>query len=253
MPRFPAAHLPAQLEVQQGTSWRDGKLYYFHPQFIEVLKIWPRPRAWRKDAGGSWQHTLSGHFSYTWHQPTTRRLAFADPAQSLFENGGAPPEWQIFRLTRNYRNTRRIAEVLARLDPRAARPDERAPEGEPPEVHVLESPSKLRRQLDDQVDRLVRQGVVPERMAILTPHTRPNSSLNAVTDLGGVPLVDRPDQRDQGLLHTTIGAFKGLEADVVLLADVRPEDPRCSRAVRYVAASRARHRLHVYATGDWLA
>ena len=55
-----------ELDVQQGTTWRDGKLYFFHPQFIEVLRIWPDPLAWRKNAGGGWQHVMSGHFSYDW-------------------------------------------------------------------------------------------------------------------------------------------------------------------------------------------
>lgn len=53
-----------ELEIQQGTTWRDGKLYFFHPQFIEILRVWPNPLAWRKNAGGGWQHLMSGHFSY---------------------------------------------------------------------------------------------------------------------------------------------------------------------------------------------
>lgn len=55
------------------------------------------------------------------------------------------------------------------------------------------------------------------------------------------------------MLHTTIGKFKGLEADVVILADIDPDDVRCNLSARYVAASRARHRLYVFQHGDWLA
>ncbi len=192
-------------------------------------------------------------------RPTTRRVAFADPAQALFtqsglSHAGTMPDWPVYRLTRNYRNTRCIAEVVARLGDGTPLPSEHAPQGEPPEIHALPAPGKLRRQLDDLIEKLVkREGVEPARITLLTPHRRSNSSLAAVTELGGVPLVDRPEQRDQGLLHMTIGAFKGLESDVIVLADVRTDDPRCSRAVRYVAASRARHRLHVFADGDWLA
>lgn len=42
--------------------------------------------------------------------------------------------------------------------------------------------------------------------------------------------------------------------DTVTLAatDIDPEDPRCDRNARYVAASRAKHRLFVFEKGDWL-
>jgi DNA helicase IV len=73
-----------------------------------------------------------------------------------------------------------------------------------------------------------------------------------VDALAGIPLADRPADQEGKLLHTTIGKFKGLESDIVVMADVDPSDPRCSTRARYVAASRARHMLHVFAKGDWL-
>lgn len=54
------------------------------------------------------------------------------------------------------------------------------------------------------------------------------------------------------LLHTTIPTFKGLESDVMILADIDPRDERCSLNARYVAASRARLVLHVWAKGNWM-
>ncbi len=69
----------------------------------------------------------------------------------------------------------------------------------------------------------------------------------------GLPLVSTVTEGTEALLHTTISSFKGLEADVVILADIDPSDRRCGRRVRYVAASRARHRLYVLTRGDWLA
>jgi len=94
---------------------------------------------------------------------------------------------------------------------------------------------------------------VPEQIVILTPHTRKNSTLAGMTELADVPLADLPNDREGKLLHTTIGAFKGLESDVVIMLDVNPDDQRCGLNARYVAASRARHRLYVFAKGDWLA
>ena len=37
------------------------------------------------------------------------------------------------------------------------------------------------------------------------------------------------------------------------VTDIDPTDPRCNLNARYVAASRARHRLYVFAKGDWLS
>ena len=56
---------------------------------------------------------------------------------------------------------------------------------------------------------------------------------------------------DNAILHTSIGAFRGPDSGVVIMLDVDPADPRCGVNARNVAASRARHRLHVFATGDW--
>ena len=50
--------------------------------------------------------------------------------------------------------------------------------------------------------------------------------------------------------HATISGFKGLEADVIILVDINPNDPRCDRSALYVAASRARHRLFVLGQGE---
>lgn len=52
------------------------------------------------------------------------------------------------------------------------------------------------------------------------------------------------------ILDTTIGRYK--ESDVILLVDIDPADERCDRPARYVAVSRARHVLHVWAKGGWV-
>ena len=183
----------------------------------------------------------------------TRQVIFADEGQAVFGQSPALPPWPEYELTRNFRNTRSIAEVVALLGNGKPRPAEGVPLGEPPEVHSLAGPAKLQRQVGELLERLIKQhDVRPEQVVVLTPHTRPNSSLRGVEQLAGLRLVDKPEERDQGLLHTTIGAFKGLEADVVVLLDLKPDDVRCSRAARYVAASRARHRLYVFAEGNWL-
>jgi hypothetical protein len=185
--------------------------------------------------------------------PGGRIIAFYDPAQAVFGRPcSVPTGWPVIRLTRNLRNTRRIAEAVMALGSVEMRSHEGAPDGEPPDVRQQESPSRTQKALDALVQRLLGSGLVAEQIAILTPHSRPSSSLRGLAEVAGLELADEPGGRPGALLHTTITAFKGLEADVVVLLDVDPADPRCDRAVRYVGASRARHRLYVFARGDWM-
>lgn len=183
----------------------------------------------------------------------TRQVLFADPKQAVFGRPSALPNWPDYRLTRNLRNARCIAEVVAQLGDGAPLPSERSPEGEPPVVYALGAPGRMRKQLEQLLEQLRdRQGILPQQVALLSPHRRANSSLAGVEQLAGLPLVDRPEDAHTGWLHVTIGGYKGLEADVIILLDVRKDDERCDRAARYVAASRARHRLYVFADCDWL-
>ena len=99
---------------------------------------------------------------------------------------------------------------------------------------------------------LEKERLRPEQITVLSPHKRENSCLAGLSEVAGVPLADLPSEREGAVLHTTIGAFKGLESDVVIMVDVDPEDARCNLNARYVAASRARHLLYVYAKGDWM-
>jgi superfamily I DNA/RNA helicase len=54
------------------------------------------------------------------------------------------------------------------------------------------------------------------------------------------------DQPPGTILCESIYRFKGLERDVVVLAEIRPDDERLERLM-YVGATRARHHLVVIA------
>lgn len=183
-----------------------------------------------------------------------RLLMFHDRAQAIFDRvPGQPESAALFFLTCNLRNTRRIAEVVQRLGGVEMSPHPGCPEGEPPTTHVQDKAARVRSRLAQLVVRMTTEdGLRPEQITILTPHSRGNSTLAGLAELAGLRLADDPTDRGGALLHTTIGKFKGLESDVVVLLDIDPEDPRCGRQARYVAASRACHRLHVFAAGDWL-
>ncbi len=190
------------------------------------------------------------------HDTKTGRIVFFfDPAQKIFERAtgltAAPP---TYTLTTNFRNAKAIAGFVRDLGGVDMTPHPRAPDGEAPRVHPLAGPAKTKTRLDELVRTLVESNrVSPNQFAFLTPHRRENSSLRDLTEIGGIPLAETLDARDGKVLHATIGAFKGLESDVVILVDVDPSDERCDRRTRYVGASRAKLALHVFARGDWMA
>jgi len=180
-------------------------------------------------------------------------VVFYDASQDIFGRCGDLDEKAArFRLRFNFRNTRAITEVVRQLGNVDMEPHPLCPEGLAPTVHQQASANRARRQIDDLIKRMVqREGVKPDQIVILTPHSRAHSCLAGVDQLAGIPLASEPAKREGKVLHTTIGAFKGLEADVLILADADPRDERCSLNARYVAASRACQVLHVFAKGDW--
>lgn len=180
-----------------------------------------------------------------------RLVVFYDPHQTIFGRACHVPELPTrFQLRRNMRNTRRIGALVGELAGIDLEMHPRAPEGRDPVVHAQGSPARTVRELDELISRLTEtEGLLPDQIAILTPHTRGRSTLAEVGALGGCELATDPRDRDGKLLHATIGAFKGLESDVVILLDIDPNDPRADRNARYVAVSRARHLLHVFQRG----
>jgi DNA helicase IV len=54
-------------------------------------------------------------------------------------------------------------------------------------------------------------------------------------------------QRGEGVLFATISSFKGLEADAIIITDLKSiAGTPVARSELYVACSRAKHLLHLY-------
>ena len=70
-------------------------------------------------------------------------------------------------------------------------------------------------------------------------------------ELAGIPITEDLKEREGKLFHSSVGGFKGLESDVVILTDVDPADERSSPEAVYVGASRACHRLYVFHDEAW--
>ncbi|MFB6264350.1 MAG: NERD domain-containing protein [Bradymonadaceae bacterium] len=180
----------------------------------------------------------------------SKLFTFFDRSQDLFDRGGALPDFETtFDLKENLRNTEAIARFVDRFGDTEMEVPRRAPAGEEPVVRTQSGPRSALGQIEAIVANLCKDEAVSARqIAVVTPHSRPNSSLAGADEVAGIPLTDDPSERDGAVLHGSIGALKGLESDVVILADVDPDDPRCSENALYVACSRARHRLYVLTT-----
>ncbi|MEE2788011.1 MAG: NERD domain-containing protein/DEAD/DEAH box helicase [Myxococcota bacterium] len=181
-----------------------------------------------------------------------RLFVFHDPGQDIFEHGNAVPNAPVFRLTRNFRNPQKVGAHVNALSDLPTKPHERAPLGEAPTFIPLPSPSKLIRHLTERVSRLTGQGIAPEEITILTLRTQKNSPLNGVTSLGEIPIVSLRNARPGAITHSTVSAFKGLESDIIFFIEGNSDDTLATQSVRYVAASRCRHRLFVYADENWI-
>ena len=182
---------------------------------------------------------------------------FADPDQDLWERGSAfPSGLPVFPLRTNCRNTTAIAEFLGTLveKPEGARPrvSPWAVRGEEPKVVRWKDAAEERAKAGELVAQLLlKENVALDRVAIVGMRRLVKSCLAGKQELAGFPVAAIGDDGTAGspgaLRYATPHRFKGLEADVVLLLDVDGSEWAMKPRNLYVAASRARLRLHVFA------
>ncbi len=179
---------------------------------------------------------------------------FLDRLQNLYGSALHFPKTQaIFNLRVNCRNTRRLAEACGSVLGRELKVSPFSPEGASPQVHRVSSPASGRETCATVLDQLLgEERFPPSRIAILSPYTRQKSPTLG-PGLQWHKITEKHDewQADRAVLYSTIRSFKGLEADVVVLVDLGDfREGHCERADLYVAASRAKHRLHVVTDSD---
>jgi hypothetical protein len=181
---------------------------------------------------------------------------FPDPKQNLFVNKQLffPAGAFRYELPTNCRNTRRIARLCSRIRGVDIPSFQTAPEGIEPQVSIVADVARRAQAVEQQVRDWVRRGMLaPSQVAVLSPYRvgNPGCSLGRTSSLGSVSVTTDPRRwRDgDGVLVATVRSFKGLEADAVILADVgQPDDTRFTVSDLYVACSRAKHLLTIFAT-----
>jgi hypothetical protein len=178
-------------------------------------------------------------------RPDGELYVFADPAQSIFCHDIDNIQGLSIskhRLTRNIRSTQAINEWMLKflpdlslkcLNPRGL-----------PVVSIPCQADQQYRTLEKEIGRLVSQGVQLKRITVLSPHVYAKSCLAGRERIKDWPVVESMEQRGNQIRFGTIRSFKGLEADIVFLVDIRPSRA-CTLADIYVGGSRARFLLYV--------
>ena len=179
---------------------------------------------------------------------------FYDPAQNLFvDDPGLPDLGKPFPLSINCRNTRQIAMTCAAIRNADIEIHITAPEGKKVRTHVCHDTEQQFRKCESVLKELRKGGLKPEQIVIQSPFRKSgqSSSFKSHGKIAGFPIVTdtRKWRLGEGVLFTTIRAFKGLEADAVIMVDL-PEFEETNIFTPndfYVGASRAKHVLEIIA------
>jgi DNA helicase IV len=181
---------------------------------------------------------------------------FYDPLQDIYGVGPHLRErfGQPYPITLNCRNTVSICDFFRATLPDQLQDLEPVPEalqGQKPRVIAYKDPDDERRRMETLIGELMGDhGLKPQQIMLLSPYTRPKTCLADVEGLCGCKLVDYEKRYStrggRTLFYETVMSFKGLDAAVVILHDVKPGDFATDPKMLYVAFSRARVALFVF-------
>lgn len=175
-----------------------------------------------------------------------RLYLFYDDNQNLY--GGDLPVGNVdpCPLPLNVRNTKAIASFVSVFYDGAEQPQALGPEGRPPQILGYDDDEGLVRLLAIVLRNLVETEQVPlDHIVVLTPSGAAKSRLRARERIDGFRLSERPEPG--AVLATSIHGFKGLEREVVILAELGDKHLEDLRRYLYVGASRATHELVILA------
>jgi hypothetical protein len=193
-----------------------------------------------------------------------RLFLFSDPEQAgVYGQGALYPDGLVpYELLENCRNTKRITSYCGNVINRHVTPFSSSPEGVNPVI--LDAPPSLAERAErvrKLVIDLMAQEISASRIAILSPWKKgsPDSTLYYISHIHNKPLQGDEDavskwQANQVIWASTIKAFKGMEADCIVVTDVPAIGTQWfNLADLYVAASRAKHHLYFVPTSPQVA
>ena len=195
-----------------------------------------------QDFADVWWVALESLFS----NPEDRLFSiFYDNNQRLYHRTNAfPVTTPPFPLTRNCRSTRSIQAAAAKYVPDVERMVTSGPEGREIEFVACCEGDELE-SLGRVLDRLIgKEGIPAETITILTPRSKAKSRLIDGFRAGSVRLA-WGDPKPGDVHCATIHAFKGLESDIIILAECDHAYAAMRNPLMYVGLTRAKHHVVV--------
>lgn len=183
---------------------------------------------------------------------------FYDRSQNIFASSDAwtPPFYaEPIVLDANLRNTKPVGEFARRLGKINGSAKYGVEIGPVPVIKTYSDINEIAPLLKNTVKDLVKDGKVPpDEIVVLSPYKYTSSHLGIkdLVEKEGIFTVSLQKKNDGRVRIGTIQAFKGLEADVVILCGLDGKLPGCNPANLYVGATRARAMLQVIKQKDFV-
>jgi hypothetical protein len=160
---------------------------------------------------------------------------FADPNQDLF-NGGLEELRNRYNISKHKLtyNLRNADTINTWLSPYSGNTTIRSKlTNGVPVTHIsYENQQEEKRAIEKEIGRLVSQGLPLNRITILSPYRLEKGCFQGVTRIKEWQIIDFKT-KGHGIRYATIRSFKGLEADVVFLIDIKASKA-CTPADVYV-------------------
>ncbi len=155
----------------------------------------------------------------------------------------------IYSLRTNCRNTPRIAELvhlLGGLQPRYSkilRPDDKVE----PELKYFTDDTNQQVEIIKVLQQLYAEGFSGSDIVILSPRTGAASAASAISSSPWKDRLRLIESAGRGqICYSSIQAFKGLEAPVVIVTDIDKIDRDTSMSLFYIAVTRALYKLIIF-------
>jgi hypothetical protein len=175
----------------------------------------------------------------------------SDQQQVYRQSDGYPAGLVPYELLDNCRNTQKIVTYAGKLIDKKITAFPLLPEGVDPRIwNAQDTPSRRSQAVKEAYSWLRDQGFDSSRIAILSPFKagNPESSLTSLKQMFSLPLKGAKDnvtewKTGRCIWASTIKAFKGLEADCIILTDCICDSWGGYQSQLYVGATRAKHHL----------
>jgi len=186
------------------------------------------------------------------HKKGGRFIVFLDENQDIFHHYNQLPtehSFLKFKLTRNCRNSKSIIKFIEDRTKYKIDHYDDTPFGDCIIRQFRDTNDQVKILRNDIITLVENENIIPKQIVILIHTTKGKSCLANVTKIKNYKIKSVYSQnkiKDDDIQYGTIEIFKGLEADVVILADMHLMEENQFDNRLYVEASRAKHRLYVY-------